>query len=174
MREKSQNSKLKKAPSKGSLDAKTPKSYESLAKSDKASTTLVSGKLGKLKNLPFSVLKDDILGTQYELSIAFVSSRTSKKLNREYRERDNPTNILSFPLDKNSGEIVLCLDVIKKEYRSWKKSLYEFTGFLVIHGMLHLKGMEHGAIMEKAEKKYDQKYFYRDRRGIIDRSSSRR
>jgi rRNA maturation RNase YbeY len=81
---------------------------------------------------------------------------------------------LSFPLDKNSGEIVLCLDVIKKEYQSWQKTLYEFTGFLVIHGMLHLKGMEHGAIMDKQEQKFYAKYFYRDKSRIVDSASSSR
>ncbi|MBP6866070.1 MAG: rRNA maturation RNase YbeY [Candidatus Pacebacteria bacterium] len=145
-----------------------------MAKSDNSVAVLFSDKVGKCKDLPFSDLKHDILGEHYEISIAFVSSRISRKLNRECRGRDNPTNILSFPLDKKSGEIVLCMDVIEKEYKNWQKSLYEFTGFLVIHGMLHLKGMEHGAIMDKQEQKFYAKYFHRDKPRIVDRTRSSR
>ena len=55
-------------------------------------------------------------------------------------EKDKPTNILSFPLTKNTGEILLCPAVIKKEVKNFNKTFTELLGFLVIHGMLHLKG----------------------------------
>jgi len=106
-------------------------------------------------------LKNEILGKDYELSLAFVDRRTSRRLNRTYRKIDKPTNVLSFPLSQKSGEILICRVVAKAEAQKFGKTLPEFLGFLVIHGMLHLKGMDHGARMEKAEKKYDQKYFGR-------------
>ena len=123
----------------------------------------------KYPNLPFSLLKDDILGKNYSLSIALVTEKISKEINTRYRNKNKPTNILSFPLSKTEGEIILCPKVIERESKDKEKNFgkdyRKLFGFLVIHGMLHLKGMEHGAIMERQEKKYDQKYFYRDRRG---------
>ena len=126
---------------------------------------------GKLPSLPLLDIKNDILGKDYELSVVFVQPKLSQKLNKKYRRKDKSTNVLSFPLSKNSGELVLCPAVAKKESKNFEKNFREFLGFLVIHGMLHLKGMEHGSIMDRAEKKYDQKYFYRYRRGLPEDKS---
>jgi len=123
----------------------------------------------------FSVIKNDILGENYILSVALVNEKTSKEINFKYRNKNYPTNILSFPLSKNEGEIILCPSIIKKEStdesKNFGKSFGDLLGFLVIHGMLHLDGMEHGAIMSKLEKKYDTKYFSRNRRGVLDDKS---
>lgn len=116
---------------------------------------------GKLPSLPFSLLKKEILGEEYSLSLAFVGKTTSRKLNNLYRKKNHPTNILSFPLSKNEGEIVICPAIVKSETDKFGRTFRELLGFLVIHGMLHLKGMEHGSRMESKEKKYDQKYFGR-------------
>ena len=119
----------------------------------------------------FSKIKDEILGKNYELSIAYVSEKKSQELNKKWRGKDKATNVLSFALSKNSGELVLCKPVIKREAKDFGKTPGEFLGFLVIHGMLHLKGHEHSSTMEKLEEKYDKKYFSRNRRGVIDDSS---
>jgi probable rRNA maturation factor len=125
--------------------------------------------------MEFEKIKQDILGKEYSLSIAFVSEKKSREINKKYRNIDKPTNVLSFALHKDAGEIVLCKSVIKKELKKFGRTLPQLIGFLVIHGMLHLKGMEHSSTMEKAEEKYDQKYFYRNRHGIYhDESRSRR
>ncbi|MDE2399760.1 MAG: rRNA maturation RNase YbeY [Patescibacteria group bacterium] len=130
---------------------------------------------GKLPSLPFVKIKDDILGKDYSLSVAFVDEKTSKKINTTYRNKNKPTNILSFPLHKNEGELVLCNAVIRREAKSFEKTFSQFLGFLVIHGMLHLKGMKHSARMEKAEQAYDKKYFGGDRHRIPnDKSRSGR
>lgn len=149
------------------------KNFANLEKFDKELLS-IKGNVGKLKSLPISLLKDDILGKDYELSVAFVGPRTSRKLNREYRGKDYATNVLSFPLDKKNGELVLCMEVITREHKKWNRNIFDFTGFLVIHGMLHLKGMDHGAIMERQEQKFYAKYFHRDRSGIVDRAGGRR
>ncbi|MBI3888620.1 rRNA maturation RNase YbeY [Candidatus Nomurabacteria bacterium] len=122
----------------------------------------------------FEKIKNDILGKKYSLSIAYVNQKTSKELNKKYRGKNKPTNILSFPLLKNKGEIVLCPDIIKKEAKNFGRTFPKFLGFLVIHGMLHLDGMEHGSTMEEREAKYDKKYFSRHRRGLDDDQSRRR
>ncbi len=99
-------------------------------------------------------LKDDILGKQYSLSIAYVSEEKSREINKKYRKKDKATNVLSFSLRKDKGELVLCRALIKKEAENFNKTFPEFLNFLVIHGMLHLKGFKHGKKMEKLEKKY--------------------
>ena len=123
----------------------------------------------------FGKIKNDILGESYELSIAYVSEKKSKEINKRYRNIDKATNILSFPLSKNTGEIILCRATIKKEAKNFGKTFSQFLGFLVIHGMLHLKGFEHSSRMEEAEEKYDQKYLSRHRRRVgQDTSRGRR
>lgn len=104
--------------------------------------------------MEFEKIKRDILGKDYSLSIAFVSEKKSRELNKRYRNIDKPTNVLSFALHKDAGEIILCKSVIGKELKKFGRTFEQLTGFLVIHGILHLKGMEHGTKMEKAEKKY--------------------
>ena len=124
--------------------------------------SIINQTKGKLPGLPFLLIKEDILGKEYILSLAFISKTKSKFLNNKYRGKNNPTNILSFPLSKKEGEILICPDVVKTETRKFGRTYRELLGFLVIHGTLHLKGMEHSSTMERIEKKYDQKYFSRN------------
>lgn len=102
------------------------------------------------------------MGKQYELSFSFISKIEIKKLNKTYRGKNEPTDILSFPLQKDSGEILVCKEMAKKKLETvWKKefkNLSDYMLFLVIHGCLHLKGLDHGEKMEKLEKKYFKKF----------------
>ena len=129
----------------------------------------------KLPSLPILCIKDDILGKNYSLSVALVNENESRAINKKYRGKDKSTNILSFLLHEDKGEIILCPTVIKREAKNFDKTFPEFLGFLVIHGMLHLKGYEHSSTMEKLEKKYDTKYFSGNRRRVVhDASRGRR
>ncbi|MES2023295.1 MAG: rRNA maturation RNase YbeY [Patescibacteria group bacterium] len=116
----------------------------------------------RIPSCPFLLIKNDILGEKYSLSIAFVGEKSSQEYNKKYRGKDKSTNILSFAFSKNEGELILCPNVIKKEMKNFDRNFREFLGFLVIHGMLHLKGMQHSSTMERLEIKYDKKYFNRD------------
>lgn len=107
---------------------------------------------------PFLKIKNDILGKKYSLSIAFIGEKKSREINKEYRKKDEATNILSFALRKDVGELVLCKTVIKKEAKNFNKTFEGWLGFLVIHGMLHLKGLEHSKKMEKLEDFYCKKF----------------
>ena len=118
-------------------------------------------------------IKNDILGIEYSLSVAYVVESKSREINKKYRNIDKATNVLSFALRKNEGELVLCPGVIKREAKNFGKTLEEFTVFLVIHGMLHLKGLEHSSTMEASEKKYDTKYNSRNRLGLLNDKSRR-
>ncbi len=109
---------------------------------------------GKLPRLPFVRLKEAILGQAYDLSVAIVTPAESHRLNLTYRQKDKPTNVLSFPLEKNSGELVLDVATASTDAKNFDMTKQKFLLFLVIHGMLHLKGYEHGSTMERAEKKF--------------------
>ena len=106
----------------------------------------------ELQRVPFLDIKEKILGTTYELSIAFVSPQKAQSLNQTHRKKTYVPNTLSFSLSKKSGEIVLCLSAIKKQYKDFDMDLRTYITFLIIHSMLHLKGYEHGSTMEHKEK----------------------
>ncbi len=73
-----------------------------------------SKSLAGIKSIPFNTIADYALSQGYELSLVFVTSEISRKINKQYRGKDKPTNILSFPLEKNEGEILIDLQLIKK------------------------------------------------------------
>ncbi len=122
-------------------------------------TNLINKTKGKLPRLPFVNMKDKILGKKYELSIVFLSDNEIKKINKKYRNKNKATNILSFELSESSGELLLAPSLIKKEAPKFGMNFQNFTGFLLIHGMLHLIGMDHGSTMEAMEEKW-KKYFH--------------
>ncbi len=111
-----------------------------------------------LPRVSFAEIKNAILGKKYELSLVFCGNRKSKELNKIYRNKDYTPNVLSFPLDKKSGEIFINPHVAKKEAVKFDKNYKDFVGYLFIHGLLHLKGMEHGSTMDKAEEKFQKKF----------------
>ncbi len=112
---------------------------------------------------PFSGLlceriKNAVLGKNYNLSVAFIGEKRSRTLNRTYRHKDKPTDILSFPLSKNEGEIFINPNRAKIEARKFGRSYKNFLLFLLIHGFCHLKGMTHGSRMESIERKFRNKF----------------
>jgi probable rRNA maturation factor len=86
-----------------------------------------------------------------ELGIAFVSADEMRGLKREHLGLDEPTDVLSFPIDGRDalpegepralGDVVLCPDVVGDDWR-WP----------LVHGLLHLLGHEHGDEMEARER----------------------
>ena len=113
---------------------------------------------GTLTGVPFEKIKDEILSKKYNLSLVFCGNRKSKELNKAYRSKDYATDVLSFPLDALNGEIFINPHVAKKKAKDFGKTHKNFIGFLFIHGCLHLKGMEHGSIMDRAEEKFCKKF----------------
>ena len=127
-------------------------------------STLSIRKTTKRKAPPsafFLRAKESILGTSYELSLVLCGPALSHTYNKKFRGKDKPTNILSFPLTKKSGEILLDLTTAKKDAAAFDMDEQTFFGFLFIHGLIHLKGYEHGSTMEKLEKKYFKLFFPR-------------
>jgi len=107
-------------------------------------------------------IKNGILGKAYELSFSFISKSEIQALNKRYRGKDEPTDILSFPLEKEAGEILICKEIAEKKldelWREQFQNLENYLIFLVIHGCLHLKGMKHGSKMEKYEFAHYSRY----------------
>ncbi len=101
----------------------------------------------------FQEMKDYVLGKEYNLSLVFVSSAFIKKINRDYRSKDKSTDILSFPLGKETGEIFISLKDTKKEALKFSIKFRDFVNYLFIHGLVHLKGFDHGSKMESIENK---------------------
>ena len=102
--------------------------------------------------LPFLHLKEKILGTTYNLSLVFAGDKRTQSLNRIYRGKTYTPNVLSFPIDTTCGEIFLNLRQAKREHKARGESYDYFVGLLVVHGMLHLKGLAHGSTMENEER----------------------
>ena len=114
----------------------------------------------KSKNITSLVeqIKEEILGKAYELSFAFIETSEMQRLNLKYRNKDYATDILSFPLSETSGEILICKEIAKQKAPDYNLSSTDYLLFLLIHGLLHLKGLDHGQKMENLEKKYLAKF----------------
>ncbi len=113
---------------------------------------------GMLPSVPFAKIKNKAMGRNYSLSLVFIGEKKSKELNKRFRGKNKSTNVLSFTLDKNSGEIFITPPVVKKQTKEFGRDFKNLTTFLFIHGLMHLKGMDHGSTMDKAEQKL-RKYF---------------
>jgi len=116
--------------------------------------TITNKTKGKLPRLPFVSIKEKILGSDYELGLTLLTSVKQKKLNLTYRNKNETTNILSFPLSESSGEITIDPIKVKKDAPLFDMNYTQFFKYLFIHGLLHLKGFEHSSTMDRQEKKY--------------------
>lgn len=83
-------------------------------------------------------------------SVRIVDTSEMQELNRTYRGKDKPTNVLSFPGDVPEGtglvwlgDIVLCAPLIAEEATQQGKSLEAHWAHLMVHGVLHLQGLDH-------------------------------
>jgi probable rRNA maturation factor len=82
--------------------------------------------------------------------IRVVDEQESRQLNSRYRGKDKPTNVLSFPfsapagVDSNHlGDLVICAPVVKREAGEQQKKEIDHWAHMVVHGVLHLRGLDH-------------------------------
>ncbi|MFW5736390.1 MAG: rRNA maturation RNase YbeY [Halanaerobium sp.] len=87
-----------------------------------------------------------------EVSIAFVSNQQIKELNSKYRDKDQITDVLSFPIDDEMlGDIIISAKRAAEQALEYGHSLKRELAYLTVHGMLHLFGYDHQSEEEKKE-----------------------
>lgn len=106
----------------------------------------------------------------YEVSISFVDNEEIRQLNKQYRDKDAATDVLSFPLmefvdseedyqdedqfvqeDNLLGDIVISLERAEEQAIDYGHSFERELAFLLVHGMLHLLGMDHEDASEEED-----------------------
>ena len=109
----------------------------------------------------------------FEVSVLLTGNAQVQRLNRAYRGKDKPTNVLSFPADAPPtaawmlGDVVIAYGVTKAEAQAEGKLLAAHLSHLVLHGVLHLLGYDHerdqdAVIMERLERKIMARMGYAD------------
>jgi probable rRNA maturation factor len=114
------------------------------------------------------------------VNVLITTSAEMKSLNRRFRGKDKPTDVLSFPADPDvqkhfAGEIAISAEIATKNARSLGHSPAEEVKILVLHGVLHLRGYDHecdNGQMARREKQLRAKL--RLPLGLIERTDSRR
>lgn len=98
---------------------------------------------------PYAML-DEWPDITVEVSLRFVDDETIRELNRDYRGKDKPTNVLSFPFEAPPGvpttllgDLVICAPVVAAEAAEQGKPLTAHWAHMVVHGVLHLLGYDH-------------------------------
>lgn len=102
-----------------------------------------------------TVLKAEKKEGDFEVSVSFVTSEEIRELNREYRNVDSETDVLSFPMNDEFdgriilGDIVLSTQRIIDQANDFEHTLEREMIYLTVHSMLHLLGYDHMDNMEK-------------------------
>jgi probable rRNA maturation factor len=86
----------------------------------------------------------------FELTIRLAEIEESQQLNHQYRDKNKPTNVLSFPFEVPDGielnllgDLIICTNIVKQEANEQNKAIIDHWTHLVIHGCLHLVGFDH-------------------------------
>ena len=84
-------------------------------------------------------------GVVGSITIRYVAESEGRRLNREFRGKDYATNVLSFPYGEKpvAGDVVICAPVVAREARSQGKELRAHHAHMLVHGLLHLAGLDH-------------------------------
>ena len=85
-----------------------------------------------------------------ELTIRIVEPSESQQLNHQYRNKNAPTNVLSFPFQAPAGieldllgDLIICAQVVQDEAKQQNKPIFDHWTHMVVHGCLHLLGYDH-------------------------------
>jgi probable rRNA maturation factor len=118
--------------------------------------------------LQFAAKKENING-EAEISINFVTNKEIQEINRDYRDKDAPTDVISFAMQESVegeleiidgedmgipetlGDIIISIEKAKEQAEEYNHSYERELGFLAVHGLLHLLGYDH--MDEQEEKK---------------------
>ena len=122
-------------------------------------TNLVSEKETNLieELLQFAAV-EEMINDECELSVTFVDDKTIRQINKEYRDKDRATDVISFALEEMGedevpivgadiprvlGDIIISMDTAKVQAEEFGHSMDRELGFLALHGFLHLLGYDH-------------------------------
>ncbi|PIW90991.1 MAG: rRNA maturation RNase YbeY [Candidatus Nealsonbacteria bacterium CG_4_8_14_3_um_filter_39_7] len=105
-----------------------------------------------LKKIAEKVLKGE--GKKASVSVAFINPKKMRELNREYRKKNKPTDVLSFSDGEKDflGEIIICPKEVRENSKEFKSDFKKELFSCLIHGILHLLGYDH----EKNEKRAEE------------------
>ncbi|PKG21785.1 rRNA maturation RNase YbeY [Niallia nealsonii] len=107
--------------------------------------------------LQFAAQKQELKGT-VELSVTFVGNDRIQEINKEYRKKDQPTDVISFAMEELGegevelvgadmprvlGDIIISIDKAEEQAKDYGHSYMRELGFLSVHGFLHLLGYDH-------------------------------
>ena len=101
-----------------------------------------------------------------ELSITIVDNETIQEINKQYRDKDQPTDVISFALEEHGeeeieirgdnlprhlGDIIISIEKVNEQANEYGHSFNRELGFLAVHGFLHLLGYDHMTTEEEKE-----------------------
>lgn len=78
-----------------------------------------------------------------ELTIVLLSEKQMQRINKEFRQKDKATDVLSFSSEQNLGELLFCPQVIKRQAPLFNHTSKQEFRFMLVHGILHLIGYDH-------------------------------
>ncbi len=112
---------------------------------------LVDVDLEQVREVAIEIMKFEASPENAELSIVFCDDDFIQKLNKDYRGKSEPTDVLSFPIDEENfepeirllGDIVISTETAVRQADSLKHPPMLEIVFLLIHGLLHLHGYDH-------------------------------
>ena len=114
---------------------------------------------------------ENLEDTELEFSVIIVDNERIHEINREYRNIDRPTDVISFALEDNKefdfenyrilGDIYISIDKVREQAKEYGHSEKRELAFLTIHGFLHLLGYDH-------MKEEDEKVMFKKQEEILD------
>jgi probable rRNA maturation factor len=138
--------------------------------------TLTEEEMSQIEKILNFVSDRQNIEPQSELSITFVNNERIQEINREYRQKDKPTDVISFAMEELGegeveilginqprilGDIIISVPKTKEQAEEYGHSFIRELGFLAVHGLLHLLGYDH-------ETEEDEKLMFSLQRELLD------
>ena len=98
----------------------------------------------------------DMSSNEYEISLLITDDETIRKYNKEYRNKDRATDVLSFPMEDDIilGDVAISFETAKRQSEEAEINIDREVAFLFIHGLLHLLGYDHETSQEDEEEMF--------------------
>lgn len=132
--------------------------------------TLSSEEIETIENLLQFAALEERVPKDSEVSVTFVTNKDIQEINRDYRGKDQPTDVISFALEETGGDeveiqgadlpphlgdIIISIEKAKEQAEEYGHSFMRELGFLSVHGFLHLLGYDH-MTKEEEEKMFSR------------------